>query len=327
MGGILPVIVPIYIAVGIGFITVRTGLIPRAALAPLGDFVVKLALPATLFGTLASRHVADLVDVAYLLAYACGSLIATAFGYLAMRALARRRGLDGRGTRVRSAYAGLGSGTSNSGYVGFPVLQGSMPQVAAPAFGMNVLVENLLMIPLGLALAERAAGSEVRPAAILRSSALRVARNPMVIAILAGALVALLGLPLPEVVRRVVAMFAAATTAPALFIIGGTLVGQSLRGQAAWLTPILAGKLLVHPLAVAAIAFALTAAAPLVGLAPMTPELRAAAIVSAAVPTMSIFPILAARHGEEGVMSQASFACTAASLVTMTAALLLVHPG
>lgn len=325
MTGVLGVIAPIYVAVAVGYVAVRTGFLGRAALPVLGEFVVKIALPALLFGALATRHIADVLAPTYLLTYAIGSVAAMAVGFYASRAVSRRAGLPSRVVRLRSAYTAMGAGTSNSGYVGFPVLQGAMPQVAPTVFGMNVLVENLLTIPLGMALAERAAGGHASVGALVRGTAWRLVKTPMILAIAAGVATSLLGLGVPAVAERTVTMFANATTALALFTIGGTLVGQQARGRLAALSPLVVGKLLVHPALVAALAYGVTAAAPHLGLPTLDPTLRAAAIVSAAAPTISIFPILAARHGEADTMSAAAFLCTLCSVVSLTAVLLLVQ--
>lgn len=327
MTAVLGIVAPVYLAVAIGFIAVRTGLIPAESLTALGGFVVKVALPALLFGALTSRHITEVVQPGYLLAYAAGSLLAMAFGYLAMRSISRRADLPSRAIRLRSAYVAMGAGTSNSGYVGFPVLQGALPSVAAPAFGMNVLVENFLTIPLGMALAERAAGGHASRARLVRDTALRLLTTPMIVAIIAGTVWSLLRIPVPSVLAGTVTLFAQATTALALFVIGGTLVGQSAKGNIAAMTPLVVGKLVVHPLAVAGAVYVVVALAPHLGIPPLDPRLQAAAVISAAGPTITIFPILAARHGEAAIMSAAAFVCTLCSLISLTAVLVLLGPA
>lgn len=325
---VLGVVAPVYLAVAIGYLAVRRGVVPAAALPVLGGFVVNVALPGLLFGALATRPITDVVRPDYLAAYAVGSLVAMAAGHALTVRLAAR-GDDPADVRARAAYYALASGTSNSGYVGLPILMVVMPTHAPAVFGMNVLVENLLTIPLGLALAERAAGAHVSRGDLARRTAATLARSPMVLAIVAGATVSLLGLPVPDVVQRTVTMFGQATTAPALFIIGGYLVGRSLRGRTRSVAPLLLGKLLVHPVAVGVLVFAFGAALPALGLAPLDPAFRTAAILSASMPTISIMSVLAARHGQEAPVSAASFAATLVAAVSLTVVLVVLRavPG
>lgn len=349
----LEVIAPIYLTIGVGFLAVRVGLVSGEGLRALSAFVVMIALPALLFGAIARRPLTEVVQPAYLLAYAGGSLVAALVGWWAVRGLARRPAsgpvdglaadppadpVDGlaadladgsaaRAVRMRAAYTSLGSGMSNSGFVVYPVLQLAMPGQAAVVFGMNVLVENLLMLPLGLSVAERAAGGHASPLRLARDMVGRLARQPMVIAIVAGVAFSALGLTMPTFVDRTVTLFADATPAPALFIIGGFLVGQSLRGQFGRVAPLVVGKLVAHPLAVGALTYVVVRFGPAMGVPALDPTLAAGAVISAAAPTISILPLLAARHGEGEAMSAASFACTLGAVLTLSAALLLVGPS
>lgn len=328
---VLGVIAPIYLAVGIGFLAVRFGVVSGAALGALSSFVVTIALPALLFGAIARRPLSQVIQPAYLLAYAGGSLVAMAVGWWTVRWVMRGSSERGAGppreARMRAAYTGLGSGMSNSGFVGYPVLQLAMPAQAPVVFGMNVIVENILMLPLGLTLAERAAGGHTSPGQLARETVRRLVRQPMVIAIVAGVCFSALGLTMPAVLDRTVTLFAQATAAPALFIIGGMLVGQSLGGQFGRVAPLLVGKLIAHPVAVGLLTYAAVRYGPAIGLPALEPALAAGAVISAAAPTISILPLLAARHGQGEAMSAASFACTLGALVTLSGALLLVDPS
>lgn len=322
---VLQVLAPLYVAIGLGYVAVRTGFVPAEALPVIGGFVVKVALPGLLFGVLATRRIAEVVHPVYLIAYALGSLVAFGLAYAWTRRAAVRADVEEPSGSLRAAYFALGAGTSNSGYVGFPVLQGIAPSVAAPVFGMNVLVENLITIPLGMALAERAAGGHVGRAALIRGTLSRLARTPMIIAIVLGAFVSVVGLPVPDVVQRVATMFGQATTAPALFIIGGSLVGQRA-ADLGRVAPMVVGKLLLHPLAVAGAVYGLMTVAPPIGLPPLPPALQAAAIICACAPTIAIFPIIAARHGQEEIASIASFVATLVSLPMLSVVILLLQP-
>lgn len=95
----------------------------------------------------------------------------------------------------------------NSGFIGYPVLLLALPSVAGVVLGLNMLVENLVTIPLVLALAERGAGSRGSWLQQVRETAGRLIRNPMVVGILLGLLVSIFGVSLPAVLTRAVDLF------------------------------------------------------------------------------------------------------------------------
>jgi hypothetical protein len=61
---------------------------------------------------------------------------------------------------------------------------------------------------------------------------------------------------------------------------------------------------------------------------PADPVLRAGAIIIASAPMLSIYPILGARHGLQGLCAAALLVATPLSFLTMSAAIwLLDHSG
>jgi len=126
-----------------------------------------------------------------------------------------------------------------------------------------------------------------------------------------------LGWRLPAPVARVVDLFALSSSAVSLFAIGGMLVGLPLRGVGGDVGAIAAGKLLLHPLAVLLAIQAL----PHVGLPALDASLQRAAVLSAAVPMMGIYPILAQAYGQEEVGAAAMMVTTVASFFTLSALL------
>jgi hypothetical protein len=195
--------------------------------------------------------------------------------------------------------------------------------LAGVILALNLLVENLLKLPLLFTVSDAGGDGESRPDLwrALRQTFARLVRNPMILAIFAGFLVAALGLQLPSVVQRTVNLFASASSALALFIIGGTLVGLQVRGLRRQVSMIAVGKLLLHPLAV----FVAVLLLPLLGLPVLEGDLRAAAVLSAAMPMLGIYSLLAQRHGYEGFTAAALLVTTAASFFTLSGILWLMR--
>lgn len=304
---ILAITGPIYITIALGFATTRLGLFSKSDMRVLGKFVVNLALPALLFNALAQRSLGEILNGRYLLVYAAGSLLALGLGWLWAR---RGAGQDG----TTSAYYAMGTACSNSGFVGYPIALLTLGPVAGVMLGLNMMVENLLLIPLLLALAERGDGHGGAWHRALRQSLGNLLRNPMVLGLLAGLLVSLLGWQLPSPVARTVTLFSQASGALSLFVIGGALVGLQIQGLRRQVAQIVAGKLLLHPLAVLAVLLLCEAA----GMLPLEPAMRMGVVLTAAMPMLGIYPILAQKHGQEGLAAAALLGATVASFVSIS---------
>lgn len=311
---ILAITSPIYIIVLAGYLATRFGVFERADMRVFGKFVLNFALPALIFNALATRHIREVLHPAYLLAYLGGSLLIMTLAYVAGRRL-------GGLSRMRSTFLAMGVSCSNSSFMGFPILLLMVAPVAGVALALNVMVENLVMLPLLLAMAESARGAGGSWRQVLGQSAKRLARNPLVLAVTAGLVVSLAEVSLPQPVLRSVTLFSQASGGVSLFAIGGTLVGLPLTTGWQRVLPIVAGKLVGHPLGVLMI----IALLPLVGIAPMEPSLRAAALLMAAMPMLSIYPILAQAYGEADRSATTLLLCMVASFFTLSAWMWLVR--
>jgi hypothetical protein len=118
-----------------------------------------------------------------------------------------------------------------------------------------------------------------------------------------------------------VTVFAQASGALSLFVIGGTLVGLPMRGMVPSVLPIAIAKLVGHPLAVLLAATALS----WLGMAPLDPALLAAGVLMAAVPMLGIYPILSQSYGLAERSAAALLVTTASSFLTLTAGLWLIR--
>jgi predicted permease len=311
---ILAITSPIYIIVLMGYLSTRFGLFDKPDMRVFGKFVLNLALPALIFNALAQRHIREVLHPAYLLAYLGGSLLMLTTAYLAGRHLA---GLS----RIRSIFLAMGMSCSNSSFIGFPILLLMVAPVAGVALALNVIVENLVMLPLLLAMAEHTRDGAGPWRQVLWQTLKRLTRNPLVLAVTAGLAVSLAELALPQPVLRTVTLFSQASGGLSLFVIGGTLFGLPIGSGWQRVMPLVAGKLVGHPLAVLLLIYLL----PLLGVAPMEPQLRAAALLMAAMPMLSIYPILAQAYGETDRSATALLICMMTSFFTLSTWMWLVR--
>ncbi len=311
MSAILSITAPIFILIGLGYVSVMTGLISRDTTRGMGIFVITIALPALIVRGMANRSLSESMDLDFLAGYGLASLAAFAIGMVAFR---RFRS----GSIAESSMAGLGMSSANSGFIGVSIcamVLGTAP--ASRAVAMTILVESMFMIPMAMAIADAGANqSGARLGARLRHTIRQLMRSPLLIAICIGLFLAAFRIPLPQVALRVIDMLAMAAAPVALFAVGGNLYGLRPKGMLADATWITLGKLLLHP-ALTALFFLFIPG--------LDPVLRQAAVLFAAAPMLSIFPVIGLRYGLEDRCSAALLLGTCASFLTISATIFLLN--
>ena len=304
MFDILAITAPIYIAIALGYGLTRWGFFQKADMRAFGTFVVKVAMPALLFNALSQRKVADILNGDYVGAYALASLLTIGISiFWAVRISKTSRSL--------SSCLAMGMSCPNSGFVGYPVMLlslGPLASVAGVALALNMMVENLLLIPLLLAWAETGQGQN-RWQTILVQTLKGMFYNPMIWGIVLGFAFSWFEWQLTPSLSRTVNLFAQASGALSLFVIGGSLVGLSVQGMGTRVAQIAVGKLLLHPLMMLVV---------LLFIVPIhDPVLWTAALLTCAMPMFGIYPILTQKHGHDGLSAAALLITTMASFVTL----------
>lgn len=306
---LLSLTVPIFLLIGLGAVSARVGFIAERQVEGLAAFVVHFALPALVFGALAGQDLAESFDWRYVTAYGSGSLFAFCATFSILRFGLKR-------PLTSAAIGGMGGAASNTGFIGYPVTALAFGPLALTALPLNMMVENILIIPLALALAESGSQGGVPLGRTIATTARRLLRTPLILAILLGVFLSLLRVPIPGVAATAVDMLAKASAPCALFVVGGTVARLGVSGRASGVAAeagfIVACKLLLHPLSVAAAFF-------LIGGSDTAMEKLG--IVLASVSMITVYPIFGTRFGLGGVSSTALVAATAIGFFTITAAL------
>ncbi len=311
MNSILNITLPIFLLIGLGYGLVRIGLVTSDQFRGMGRVVINVALPAVIVRALSQSSIAEVLNTQYIVAYGGGSLAVLAIGLvIGLR-------LRGRSLTV-AAIRSLGMSSSNSAFIGFPVAYQLLGTPAAVGLALNLIIENVVIIPTALALAEYGQGERSGVGRVLARTFISLAKTPVLIAVALGMLLALSGFGLPMPVAHTVDLLANMAAAASLLVIGGSLVGLQTKGLKTTVSIIGFGKLILHPLAV------------LAGLTLVQMEnqnLKAAALIYAAAPMLSMFPLLGARYGEEGPCAAALLATTVASFFTLSVWVWLITNG
>ena len=214
------------------------------------------------------------------------------------------------------AIYGVGASLSNTLMIGFPIASAMVGTAAVAPFAMVLLIENLLMLPLALILADLGRDEDRRLTRIIARIAPALLKNPVILGILLGLLVSLTGMKIPQMLDQTLGYLSRTVTGLGLFIVGGMLVGFQYRGHLHDVTVVVLAKLLLHP----ALVLLLFLAVP-----GIPHDMIVAGVVIAAAPMFGIYAAIGERYGL-GPMAAAVLApATILSYVSISLMIFLTH--
>jgi len=299
---------PIYLMIAVGYVAVRTGYLDGANVPALGQYVLKIALVGLIFNALAIPHGDSALNAPFFVAYTVGSLAAMGLSFAAVRVILRR-------PTAESWILAMGMYNSNGGFLGYPITSLFFGNLGAIVFAMAFIIENVVTMPFAI-ISAGIADHRGTTGTLVRGAVLRIVKNPFIISVALALTVRFLGISLTTPVEKALGMIAASAAPVALLVVGGTVAGISASGHWRRTTAVTLGKLVLHPLMVALALFTVPG---------IPPELIPVGIVYAAMPMLTIYPILATPFGLGAVTSTALVAATALSFVTVSVILGLVH--
>ncbi|MFG2824412.1 AEC family transporter [Kitasatospora sp. NPDC048365] len=239
---LLAAFVPIWVLTAIGYLVSRTGVLGEQAEQVLVKFVFLVAMPAQLF-TVVGRTPLGAFANASMLAFAAGTVAASALGLAAGRWLFGRRSAD-------QAINSMAAGYVNSGNLGIPVAVQVLGD--ASLIAPVLLFQVLLVTPLVLAALDAGTGGERRPAALARRALLLPLRNPIILGAGLGALCSATAWHPPAALGHSFELLGNAAVPTALITLGMSLHGRSAASSSALRAETgvtVAIKTLVQPLA------------------------------------------------------------------------------
>lgn len=306
---ILDVVLPFFAVISCGWAAFKVGAVDATTVRGLNAFVFWFALPSLLLGKVGAAPVDRLLDAGFLIVY-FGPALVIYFLILDYGRLVRR---EDTATAALRALAGT---FPNSGYMGIPLLLAAFGPEAALAAVLALLLDQLVSIPMTVALVEAGRGRGGFLATLERT--LRgVLGNPLVLAVLGGAVPALGGWSLPGPARAIAELLGAAASPSALFGLGTALAAVPARGAVGEVRLVTAVRLVGHPLLV-------WVAATFVH--PVSEVVLRGTLLTAALPTAATVFVMAERA--ERFPSSATFVLVthAVSLLTLSTLLVLSSP-
>ncbi|HSL00047.1 MAG TPA: AEC family transporter [Rubrobacteraceae bacterium] len=309
MEAILNTALPFFALIFCGYGAGRFDLLSAASVAGVNAFVFYFALPTFLFNLMATSPIGEVPIGPFVAAYLGTGLAVFAVAALLGSALFTVRPGE---AAVQGAAAVLG----NTGYMGLPLVVAAFGNEAAIPLAVGLTIEATILIPLTIVLIEATKGLGEGLLNLLGSVATAMARNPLIVAILAGALFSATGLALPTPIENFTNLLGNAAGPCALFALGATLAGQRLSSGLGEVSYMTAFKLFIHP---AAMWFATTR------LFDVDPLWATVAILGASLPVAANVFIVAKQYDTYVERtSSAILLSTTVSVVTVSALLTIL---
>lgn len=300
-------LIPVFFVMFLGYFAGARRIIDNQQVASLTVLVMTFALPAALFVGVAQTSRSGLEENGKLVLVLVISMLVIFGITFALNHYIFRL------SPGENAVQSLSVGFPNFAAVGLPLLGSVMGPGSAISAAVSLAAGSVFISPLALAVLEtrgRAAGSSSHPIA---TALFQSVSKPVAIALVAGLVVAFLGIHLNEVVSHAVNLIGATAAGLACFVTGLVLSAQPLRLDATVGVGVLI-KNIILPLVAYAIALALG----------MSGEIVREAILLTAIPA-GFFGILFGLN--YGVRSQTMGSTLTlsylVSVITLTTAILL----
>ncbi|NNE80963.1 MAG: AEC family transporter [Silicimonas sp.] len=292
---------PFFAVIGLGYWAGRTRFFTEEATVYLTKFVFYFALSAMIFRFAATLELKDILDWTFVKAYLAANITV----YVLATLVAMARSVPVAEAAVEAQCAVIG----NVGFLGIPMLAILMgPEAVAPII-IIISIDLIVFSSLIVILITGSKGNGLS-LNILRTVAMGLVKNPMIMSIVLGLVWSSYALPMPQPVEEFLTLLGAAATPGALFAIGASLASKSAERMsvAVWLSGL---KLFVHPAAVAVAALLIW---------PVEPFAAKVMIASAALPVAGNVYILAQHYNVAPQRVSASILIsTILSVVTLAA--------
>ena len=312
MAEILGLALPFFGLILIGFIAAKIWNHGLDGLAWLHTFIIYFALPALFFQLLSKTPIEKLASVDFIFA----TLLAT----YAVFALSFAVGtINTGGDIAKSTIHGLAGAYGNVGYMGPGLALAVLgPQAAAPV-AIIFCFDNALHFTLAPLLMAIGGTEKQDKGALILLVLKRVFTHPFIIATILGLAAATANWQPPLPIQTLLGYLSAAAAPCALFVMGITIAGARNNKIPLQLTPLVAIKLLIHPL----LAYLLVS-----WIGDFEPVWVYTAVLMAALPTATNVFVIAGQYKVE--VAQAStmvVVTTVASVISLTGILYLISKG
>lgn len=295
---------PFFAVIACGFFATRRGIVNSTGRTGLNSFVYYFALPVLIFSLMAQADLRGEFKWIFVAGYLS---VAIALFFLSFAVARLAFGLE-RGYSVIFATACI---YGNTGYLGLPFVITAFGQDASVPVVLCTTFDLAVMLPLASVLLEKTKMSgDAAAGNVYRQSLLSVARNPLIVAAVLGALFSVSGAGMPEVADRFVVLLGTAAAPCALFALGSSMDEDRADFLQAQIFAITLIKLIMHPLLIWLVMYHLL---------PIDDNWARSAVIAASMPVAVTAYVLAQQYDTYIARTSASILqSTAISLITLS---------
>lgn len=240
MTTLVDIVLPVFLVIGLGYIVRWRGMLNDQIIDGLMRFAQSVAIPCLLFLAISQLDLGAEFNLPLLISFYTGAVAGFLAGLLGARFLFGRPWPD-------AVAIGFVSLFSNSLLLGLPITE--------RAFGPEALAGNYAIISIhapicygiGITAMEIARAQGTGPLQTALHIGRSMARNVLVMAIAAGFVVNLSGLPLPGVMIEALSLLGRAALPTALFALGGVLYLYRPEGDLRIVAYLCLASLVAHP--------------------------------------------------------------------------------
>lgn len=299
---IIKLIAPAYILIAVGYGVVKSGYLAQESVPHLNQFALKLCVPVLIFLALAKPGGLDALNWSFVFRYVFAAFSLMFIGYWLMRK-------QFSCPHGRAVVLAMGMVSSNSIFLGLPIVILVMGDDAIQVFAWILIAENMLLVPISLMIANMGTPQEGSPKRSLKTVLSSTVGNPITVGLLLGLAVSMTGIDLGIVLTKTFKMITAAAPVLTLTLVGGIMARSQLTRLDAPTIIISFTKLILHPI------FAWIA---LSGFGGLGDDFVKTGVLFAAMPMFSLFVVFAGQHQAELTAARALILSTAASAVTVS---------
>lgn len=238
---------PLFALIFLGFISARIKKFPESALGWMNFFIVYIVLPALFFQLIRKAPIESLVNIRFMAASSGATALVFFISYFLARIAFKK-------SKSNSTMQAMASSYSNIGYMG--------PALTLAALGNAALVPTILIFcidnaflfiatPVLMAFAHR--NGEQSTMAFISEVIRRVVLHPFILATICGVVAAVLELPVPEALDKVLTMLSNSAAPAALFTMGVVIAHRKVQINGSAVPLALFVKMILHPLLVFAL--------------------------------------------------------------------------
>lgn len=247
MLAIFNIVFPIFSLIFLGWGCRKRNILSAGAASELNRFVIYLGLPALLFDSMSRLSASDFANLRFIGVFAAGVAIVfllTTWIRLRQRAAAADVIIDSLGT----SYA-------NVGFIGIPLCYLAFGHDGLPPAVIAMVMTACLLFAVAIVLLETCLHAQAGWARTASKVSRSLLRNPIMIAPIAGVVVAMSGFSLPSGVQQLFKILGGAASPCALVSLGLFLAQPVRSDEGGSVALLVAFKLLLQPAVTAVLAY------------------------------------------------------------------------